>query len=320
MPPHNRSNPGQGSGPPRYPGTFLQALREAVAGLGWEIRRWIGDAVECRDPDGETHTVGLENLYRRARKQDRSEWPELITHFLTSVRAGEKEAAAQKDLAAQAERLLVRVGRPFAAGPKGPKLWSKPLGETDLVVNLVIDFPETMAYVNEESVAESGRSGEEWLAVAVANLRARSPEGCLRRISEDSTIHACNVGDSYDSSRALLLDTLLPDAPAGYLVALPHRDCLIVLPVALEAVPHMHIMKGLAQDNYKNAPYSISEEVYWVHNGAWHDFPIEFTDKNVVVTPPPEFVEVLNLLSGAAEGADEEDTEDDADDDAPPPG
>jgi hypothetical protein len=318
MPPHNRSNPGQGSGQPRYPGTFLQALRESVAALGWEIRRWIGDAVECRDADGETHTVGLENLYRRARKQDRSEWPELITHFLTSVRTGEKEAASQKDLAAQAERLLVRVGRPFAGNLKGPTIWSKPLGETGLVVNLVIDFPETMAYVNDESVAESGHPGEEWLEVALANLRARSPQGCMQRVSEDSTIHACNVGDSYDSSRALILDTLLPDAPAGYLVALPHRDCLIVLPVALEAVPHMHIMKGLAQDNYKNAPYNISDDVYWVHNGAWHEFPIEFSENRVVVTPPAEFVEVLNLLSGDEdeEEAGEEDTDDDAASDA----
>jgi hypothetical protein len=313
MPSPNRSDPGQGSGSPRYPGTFLQALREAVAGLGWQIQRWIGDAVECLDGDGEKHTVGLENLYRRARKTDRSEWPGLITHFLTSVRTGEKEAARQKDLAAHADQLLVRVGRPFAANLKGPKLWSKPLGDTGLVVNLVIDFPETMAYVNDESVEESGRPGEEWLERALANLRARSPAGCLQQVSEETGIHACTVGDSYDSSRALLLDTLLPDAPAGHLVALPHRDCLIVLPVAMQAVPHMHIMKGLAQDNYKNAPYSISDEVFWVHRGAWHLFPIEFSAKQVVVTPPGEFVEALNLLSG-----DEGEEDDTGGEEAPP--
>jgi hypothetical protein len=307
MPPPNRSNPGQGSGSPRYPGTFLQAVRESVAGLGWQIKRWIGDAIECQDADGESHTVGLENLFRRARKHDRSEWPEMITHFLTSVRAGEKEAAQERDLATLAEQLLVRVGRPFTTNLKGPKLWSKPLGDTGLVVNLVIDFPETMAYVNEETVAESGKPGEEWLERALANLRARSPEGCLQLVSEETSIHACNVGDSYDSSRALILDTLLPEAPSGYLVALPHRDCLLVMPVSMQAVPHMHIMKGLAQDNHKNAPYSISDEVFWVHNGNWHLFSIEFSKERVVVTPPPEFVEVLNLLSGDEDEEAEED-------------
>ncbi len=41
----SRSDPGFGFGPPRYPGTFLLAFRQALAGLHWQARRWLGHAV-----------------------------------------------------------------------------------------------------------------------------------------------------------------------------------------------------------------------------------------------------------------------------------
>jgi hypothetical protein len=66
----NRGDPGQGSGPSRYPGTFLLAVREALAGLNWQIRRLSGGTVECVDAQGREQTIGLENIYRRARRED----------------------------------------------------------------------------------------------------------------------------------------------------------------------------------------------------------------------------------------------------------
>src|SRR5260370_30737667 len=53
------SNPGTGFGGPRYPGTFLLALREAFARLNWQTRRWLGDAVECTR--SEEHTSELQS-------------------------------------------------------------------------------------------------------------------------------------------------------------------------------------------------------------------------------------------------------------------
>src|SRR5260370_42636036 len=114
MPLDNRGNPGVSSGPPRYSGTFLLALREALADLRWEARRWLGDAVVCADAEGEEHIVGLENLYRRARREERSQWPALIGDFLKRVREAEKAKPGEVELAAVADRLLVRFGQPFS--------------------------------------------------------------------------------------------------------------------------------------------------------------------------------------------------------------
>src|SRR5262249_36212627 len=83
--PHSRSDPGFGFGPPRYPGTFLLAFRQALAGLHWQARRWLGHAVECVADDGTQRVVGLENLYRRVRGTERTEWSALITSFLQTA-------------------------------------------------------------------------------------------------------------------------------------------------------------------------------------------------------------------------------------------
>src|SRR6266566_3496770 len=207
MPSRGRSNPGHGSTPPKYPGTFLLAFREAVA--------------------------GLENLFRRARQRERETWPALITEFLQTVTAGGENEAMPAELAAAADQLLVRLGQPLNAMPNEARVWSQPLAGTDLCINLVIDFPNRMFYVTEKLVEDSGKPGEEWLERALANLRARTPADCFEGIHEESDMRLCNVGDAYDSSRALLLSTLLPDAQTlGCFVTLPSRDELIVLPIS----------------------------------------------------------------------------------------
>src|SRR5437660_1221143 len=107
----SRSHPGLGSPPPRYPGTFLLAFREAAASLKWQVRRWRGAVVECVDDRGREQVVGLENLYRRARREERSTWPELIAAFLGSVPT-EQLDHPPASLAEVADRLLVRLGPP----------------------------------------------------------------------------------------------------------------------------------------------------------------------------------------------------------------
>src|SRR5262249_13736956 len=135
-----RTNPGQGSGSPRYPGTFLQAFREAAADLKWAVVGWLGPAVKCRDAEGHEHVVGLENLYRRARRAPRPDWPTLIKEFLNQALAGEQVHELPTELAPLASQLLVRLGQPFSPREGDAALWSQPIDSTGLVLNLVIDY------------------------------------------------------------------------------------------------------------------------------------------------------------------------------------
>ncbi len=310
-----RSDPGQGSGPPRYPGTFLLALREALAGLNWQVRQWKGALVECLDAEGREHVIGLENLFRRARQIERSGWPELITEFLNTVGSIDPDQVAPESLEEVADQILVRLGPPITRTPNEARVWSQPLEGTGLWVNLVVDYPNRMCYVTEELVAESGRPGSRWLEVALDNLHGRTPEGGFQVIDEESGLRMCCVADAYDSSRALLLERLLPDtAPDGFFVSLPGRDALFVLPVNLKALGQVHLLKMLAEKNYQGAPYPISDEVYWVKGGAWHRFPIRIRGEQIDVEPPDEFLDILKRLvpeeeAGGADGAAESEDE-----------
>jgi hypothetical protein len=305
---HRRSDPGTGTGA-RYPGSFLLALREALARLGWRVERFLPRSVVCRDPSGKEQLLGLENLYRRARREDRAEWVELIVGFLGSVDL-EQLRDAPKDLGEVTDRLMVRIGQPLKAPSAEGALWSQPLGDTGLQLNLVIDYPQSMVYVTEKMVEESGRPGETWLEPALANLKEKTPAACLETIDPESGLRLCAVGDAYDASRALLLDALLPEfEERGYFVALPSRDELLVLPVTKEAIVNVAWLKALADRNAKAAPYSISDEVYWVRGGAWLCFPIELQDKQLNITPPPEFLGILDELMGDAQEAGGEENE-----------
>ena len=297
MPPRRRSDPGLGSGSPRYPGTFLLALREAAAGMNWQVGRWVGDLVVCVDGAGQEHLVGLENLYRRARREPRETWPELIADFLSTVVTAHQDPGLPTNLAEVTDRLLVRVGHPLQKMPEAIQIFSQALPATDLVVNLVIDYPNRMCYVPAHLVADSGQPESHWVEVGLANLQARTPADCFQVIHEESGLRLCSVADAYDSSRALLLDKLLPEFRAhGYLVVLPGRDELLVLPVTARVFPHIHLLKVLAEKSHKSVPYPISDQVYWIHEGAWHHFAIDLRPQEAVLEPPPEFVAMMDRL------------------------
>jgi hypothetical protein len=294
---HSRNHPGSGSGV-RYPGTFLLAVRQALARLNWQVERFLPRSVVCRDPNGKEQLIGLENLYRRARREERGEWVEMIVGFLSSVDL-EQYSNVPKELAGVTDRLMVRIGRPMTAPNAEGAIWAKPLGDTGLHLNLVIDYPQSMVYVTDQMVEESGQPGDVWVEPALANLKEKTPAECLEAIDADSGLRLCSIGDAYDASRALLLDTMLPEfVERGYFVSLPSRDELLVLPVTKEAILNVGWLKALADRNYKSAPYSISDEVYWVRAGEWLRFPIELRDKQLSITPPPEFLGILNELMG----------------------
>src|SRR5437879_1995894 len=117
----DRYNPGWGFGGPRYPGTFLLALRQALTALSWQSRRWLPAAVECVDAEGHEQLLGLETLFRRIRRTERDSWPGLLTELLGSVT---REAlSVPADLNEVADRLRIRLCPPFALQEQDSDVW-----------------------------------------------------------------------------------------------------------------------------------------------------------------------------------------------------
>jgi hypothetical protein len=91
---------------------------------------------------------------------------------------------------------------------------------------------------------------------------------------------------------------LLPDASRfGCLVAMPGRDELVLLPITRKSFPFVHLLKAWADKRYEQAPYAISNQVFWIHQRTWRLFPIEIRDRQATVQPPEEFLPVLEQLA-----------------------
>jgi hypothetical protein len=155
-----------------------------------------------------------------------------------------------------------------------------------------------MAYVTSRLIAESGQPGEYWLERAVQNLRSQTRDGAFAEVHPESGLLQSEVGDAYDSSRALILDQLLPGHEGeGFFVAVPGRDHLLVLPVSGPALSFLPWLRSVATRTQRNLPYPISGEVFWVRRGAWYHFAIEVQGEKALVNPPPEFLEVLERIA-----------------------
>ncbi len=294
---HHRSNPGHGFGGPRYPGTFLLALREAFVQLNWQPRRWLGDAVDCTDANGREQMLALENLYRRVRPVERTSWPEALAEFLAQI-PDEALVSPPASLAEVADRILVRLGPPFTTHDPAVDVRSQRIAGAHVVATLVIDYPNSMSYVTAPMIAESGQGGDYWFERALQNLRNSTPDGCLTEVHAESGLMQCEVGDAYDSSRALLLEHLLPgQTENGCFVAVPGRDHLLVLPVCAQALAFLPWLRSIAIRTHRNLPYPISAELFWVCRGSWHHFAIELQGEKALVNPPAEFLEVLHRIA-----------------------
>jgi hypothetical protein len=280
-----------------YPREFVQAVKEAIAHLGWKVKGWEPGCVVCVDQEGGDSRLGLDNVARRCREMEPGEWVGFITDHFRRVSDGTQRARRSEDLHSVAHRVLVRLSQPLSDRQMAEMVWWKSV-EEKVVVVLVVDHPDSMSYVTRRMVEESGEPGEHWLEVALENLRGQTNPEMLEPIDADTGILLCCTGDAYDAPRALVLDSLLPEAPFGALVGVPNRDRLLVLPLQPSALAKLHFVKLVAQQSYRQAPYPISNEVFWVRDGRWLRIPVEIRGTNINVTPPDEFVAVLQQMMG----------------------
>jgi hypothetical protein len=294
---------GQPSGLPRG---FRAAVTHALAGLGYRVAGWEADGVNVVAPGKEVEQyIGLSNLYRRAKAAGRAEWPAMIREFLDHVTGAlQSGPKIPDDITTVADQLRPRLGKPFGRrGQVHP--WGIPLPGTGLEINLVIDYPNTMAYVTDEMLEKTGKPGEDLLDLALANLRADTAAEFFERVSDELDIYVGHCGDGYDAARALLIEDLLPESPAGFWVVIPSREELAVWPVSFDALSKIHVIKMFAADNFRDHAYPVTDDVFWLHDGAWYPFGIKLDENNVTVSPPEEFLRVLRELEGGpCEGED----------------
>lgn len=280
------------------PGPFRVAVAAHLNELGYTVTGWQQAGVDVAAPGKDARYIGLANLYRRATAAGDRDWPKMIREFLSHVTDSLGGQPIPTDLVTALTQLRPRLGQPFSREGKEGKArpWGMPLAGTGLEINMVIDYPNTMAYVTDDMLATTSKPADELLDIALANLRRTTPPDFLTRVSEELDIHVGHCGDGYDAARALLLEDLLPDCPAGFWVVVPSREELAVWPVSYPALGKVHVIKMFAADNFAAHAYPVSDEVFWVWQGTWHPFGIRIGDQTVTIDAPEPFADALREL------------------------
>ncbi len=276
---------------------FRETVKLRLAAVGFAVKRWHEDGLglDCTNADGEARYLGFSNLYRKCLDADRERWPAIVDDFLEviTLTTEKKDVQLPDDLAAAADRLLVRVGQPFQIKEgKGP--WQKRLPGTDLVLNLVVDSPRFMTYVTLEAMAKSDRPAGEWLDLALGNLKRSTPDDWIT-VLDETDIMCGHCNDSYDAARALILSELREPPPGGWLLCIPSRDWVFALPAETSKLGQFHLLKVLAEKNYESKPYPITDQVFWVRGRKWEVFKIEIDAEGIRVYPSDEFARALGM-------------------------
>jgi uncharacterized protein YtpQ (UPF0354 family) len=295
-------------GPTSFAPGFLAAVTRILESLGGTVEGFRGGYL-IAGFDGTRHGLGLENLYRAwgaadtdparpdGKPADRR-GDEIIRDHLQKARAALLDTAgrrdAEKDFSRVASRLMPRVGPAFKDIGFRHRVIGRKLTGDGLHLHFVIDYPETMTYVEKRFLDEWGVSAAEVRRVAVNNLRRRTRSDEFKPLETGGRLYAYERRDTYDAARILLLEELLPAAgKLGFIASVPGRDLLLAYPLSPRRLTDLHQLVQIASHFHTQLTYPISKEVYWVRDGRISHVPALIEAGKVIVVPPDDMVRML---------------------------
>lgn len=197
-----------------------------------EVRERRGSLLVVRIRDHDV-AVNLDRFYH-AYAQDPAKL-DVIVQTIVSVLTRDIPARDRADFASLRD-LIFPMLKPigllaFVRERNLPILVYRPF-LADLIITYVVDEPQSVAYINEQHVAQWGVSEREIHELALRNLRRRTDERTpYVKVGEDEQqLFIYNSNDGYDATRLLLTDILADWAKRvhGHLViGIPNRDFLI---------------------------------------------------------------------------------------------
>jgi hypothetical protein len=268
--------------------------------MGDGVVRVLGQAA------GKSNELGLQNLAQKCRMaRSENEWPDIVRgHLEQVVGSGRDEIdeamARANDLGAVRDQLKLRLyPRAMMASIPDGHLVTWPVAD-DLLAVLVLDLPQSVATVGVEQRKGWSLSDDELHRLAIDNVKRFDPPQLDDFELEPGVPARALVGESYFvASHALQIARFVDPTAHGLLVIAPHRHAVIVHriegPKVLQAV---NGFLGLAHRMHLEGPGSISDQLYWWHDGVLERQPSEIRDQTLRFAPTPAFEGMLSALLG----------------------
>ena len=246
---------------------------------------------------------GLGNLRQICAQMPNERYLAIVTgHFdaLVSAYKFEKEFDANSaDFEKIREFIGARLYHRDSIGMVGEAaVLGQHIGESVVEV-LVFDLPQSVRNVQAKFLDTWGKSRETLFALGRQNIRAKYATDLKPIAVEDMEFHFAQ-GDHFFVPNIVLHLEEYPHliGTHGTLLAMPHRHTTMLYPIENDQLmAMMHRLIPAAHGMNSEGPGAVSPHLYWYSKGVFHEITIEQVDQQLSVTPPPEFVELLNELA-----------------------
>ncbi|MBI3097822.1 MAG: hypothetical protein HYY93_06185 [Planctomycetes bacterium] len=251
-------------------------------------------------------SAGLQNLAQLCHQHPSRRWRKIVhDHFDLFERIESDRVAFDADarvLPRVQSLLKTRLCAAESLDVEDPgSLVTRDVGP-GLVALLTFDRPEVVQSVSREQATEWPITIDEALKVGVENVRRGGRLAAKEfPLTGGTSLQALLAEDFFVSTHALFLGDYLPeDSRHGAIVAVPHRHAVLFHPIRdLSVLKAVEAMLVVAAGMFREGPGSVSPFLYWWQKEEWTLLPVEVQGEQVAFTPPPEFVELLEVLPPA---------------------
>jgi len=203
----------------------------------------------------------------------RREWPTVVERHVRAVLAPTAEPEDLDDDEFLARTFLRVCGRNTLPLDRAMLSYARPVAD-DLVEVLALDFPESVATLNDQDVARFELDGLR--RAGLEHLLSEPVEGVESVDLQAGGSFEVVFGESvYTASRILAMRDLLlrvygeREYPDGVLVTVAHRQQICLHPLdGPEVVPVINALAMFAKSGFDDAPGGISPHLYWWHEGV----------------------------------------------------
>ena len=276
---------------------FLDVVK-AELGKGGE-QYTIGDGfVRVAGSDGE---LGLSNLAQVAHVTERKEWPQLVSSHFANLRAstGRDLDALGGDFEAVKAMLRVRLlADESMGGVSLGDIGGSRAFAPGILMALVYDFPDSTASVPPNHVEGWPLGADAVWEIAIDNVRLE-PQPTRQDVPAQNGVFTMTIDDSfYVATRALRLADEIPPGTVDAVFAVPNRHMLLWHAIHdLSVVGAMQGMMQVTSKAFLDGPGSISNQLYWWHEGQVVHLPVSPQGERTAFRPPEAFLALLNTLA-----------------------
>lgn len=244
--------------------------------------------------------VGLGNLAQICHQAGQARWAEIITLHIGQLMDAPNEAGTEEllhDFEKVKDQLFIR-------------LMSLDVPRQDLAVArndipgtiayLAVDLPTTVRSVSTGDVEGWANTPGQLYEIGLKNVRSKSVIQETHIPIEEGVEFIGVTGDDFFVASHTLLLHEHPDwlGTYGALVIIPTRQSFVVYPINdLLFTKAMQYLAVMATGLEKEGPGSITHQIFWYNDGCYVDIPYTIENKKVSVTPPTDFVAMMNRIA-----------------------